>query len=167
MRRPWTESQNYNIEATPEGQSRLTYEQLKAPLQHLLEERFHLAVHHNSKEMQGYALVAAKGGPKLTPSKGSSMSVNVLRSGLRCQKITMEDLALILSHPAGKPVIDGSGIAGSYDVKLDYAPEGAEDSTLPSLFTAVQEQLGLKLESQRVPVKMLVVDHADRVPTEN
>ena len=163
----WAESQNYDIIAKPEGAGGLTYEQLKPLLQGLLKERFHLAVHRTSKEFQGYALVAAKSGPRLTPGKASPMMANILRGGLRCENITMKDLASILAHPAGKPVVDNSEISGAYNVKLDFAPEGSNDSTLPSLFTAVQEQLGLKLEPRKVPVEMLVIDSVNRVPIEN
>jgi uncharacterized protein (TIGR03435 family) len=65
------------------------------------------------------------------------------------------------------PVADKTEIKGKYDIKLDYAPNNATDSPLPSIYTALQEQLGLKLIRQKVPVEMLVIDHVDRVPTEN
>jgi uncharacterized protein (TIGR03435 family) len=64
-------------------------------------------------------------------------------------------------------VVDKTGIEGNFDVKLDYAPEGAADSSMPSILTAVQEQLGLKLVPQKVPVETLVIDRAEKVPTEN
>jgi uncharacterized protein (TIGR03435 family) len=63
--------------------------------------------------------------------------------------------------------MDRTGIAGNFDIELDYASEGAEDSTLPSVFTALQEKFGLKLTPQKVPIETLVIDHAERVPTEN
>ena len=90
-----------------------------------------------------------------------------MADGLRAQNIPMRSLAAMLSHPIGGPVVDKTEIAGNYDFKLSYAPEGATDSTLPSIFTAVQDQLGLKLEPQKVPVEMLVIDHVEKVPTEN
>jgi uncharacterized protein (TIGR03435 family) len=64
-------------------------------------------------------------------------------------------------------VVDKTGIAGSYDIKLDFAPDLGTDSSLPSLFSALQDTLGLKLQAQQVPVNMLVIDHVERVPTEN
>jgi uncharacterized protein (TIGR03435 family) len=73
----------------------------------------------------------------------------------------------ILSRPAGGPIIDKTGVHGKYDINLSYAPANDPTSSLPSLFTALQEQLGLKLESQKVPVEYLVIDHVDRTPTEN
>ena len=65
-----------------------------------------------------------------------------------------------------QPVVDKTGIDGEYELKLSFAPEGKE-STLPSVYTAVQEQLGLKLEPQKFPVNILVIDHLEKVPTEN
>jgi uncharacterized protein (TIGR03435 family) len=67
----------------------------------------------------------------------------------------------------GKPVVDRTEVKGLYEVDLHFAPEAATDSTLPSLFTALEEQVGLKLVPQRVPVEMLIVDHVESEPTEN
>jgi len=79
----------------------------------------------------------------------------------------MGSLAAMLVGPTGRPVVDKTGIEGNFEFRLDYAPDGTADSPLPSIFTALQEQLGLKLEAQKVPVEMLVIDHVERVPTEN
>ena len=79
----------------------------------------------------------------------------------------MAVLASMLTRPVGRPVVDKTGITGNYDIALNFAPEGSTDSTLPSIFTALQEQLGLKLEPQKVPVEMLVIDHLEKVPSEN
>jgi uncharacterized protein (TIGR03435 family) len=91
----------------------------------------------------------------------------ILRGGLRAQNISLQTLAALLRSPTHRPVVDQTGIKGNFDIQLDYAPENAPDSTLPSIFTALQEQLGLKLTSQKVPAETLVVDHVERVPTEN
>jgi uncharacterized protein (TIGR03435 family) len=72
-----------------------------------------------------------------------------------------------LTHALGKTVVDETGLNGNYDMKLKYAEMDAADSGLPSIFTAVEEQLGLKLVSQMVTVETFVIDHVDRVPTEN
>jgi uncharacterized protein (TIGR03435 family) len=112
--------------------------------------------------------MVAKGGPKLqarqrdTPGPGSIMS-----DGLRAQGWTMSLFTAILANPVRQPVIDKTGITGRFDIKLSFAPEGAADSALPSVFTAVQEQMGLRLEAQKVPVEMVVIDHIEKVPTEN
>jgi uncharacterized protein (TIGR03435 family) len=163
----WLGSQQYDVTAKAEGNPRLTYEQLRAPLQKLLEDRFQLAVHRQTKEGSGYALVAAKNGPKLQESKGDSPHVYIIKGGLRLQNSSLDGLAGSLTRPTGRPVVNETGIKGNFDINLDYAPEGAANSELPSLFTALQEQLGLQLVTRRVPIEMLVVDRVERVPSEN
>ena len=75
--------------------------------------------------------------------------------------------ASMLGQTLGVPVVDRTGIKGTYEIDLKFAPEDSTDSPLPSIFTAVEEQLGLKLESQKVPLEMLVIDYCRRVPTIN
>jgi uncharacterized protein (TIGR03435 family) len=167
----WMESTLYDVEAKPEGDAVLTSEQLKPLLQQLLVERFHLTVHREMKDFKGYGLVAAKGGAKLQGTKGGGIQAQILPNGLRATKMDTKHLASILAHVTGRPVVDRTGIAGDYDIKVEYAGNGAGggmgDSSLPSIFTALQEQLGLRLEAQTVPVEMLVVDKVERVPVEN
>jgi uncharacterized protein (TIGR03435 family) len=112
-------------------------------------------------------VVVAKGGPKLKKSTTDSGQRYILKDGMLLQYITLASFAAALARPMGRPVIDQTGIAGNFDIKLDYAPEDLADSSRPSLFTALQEQLGLKLEAQKIAVEMLVIDHAERVPSEN
>ncbi len=163
----WLSSEYYDVTAKPEGDGGLTSEQLRPLLQRLLEQRFGLAVHRQIKDVQGYALVVTKGGPRLQASQGAPAHFYILANGLRCQNASIGTLAGMLSQPAGRPVVDATGITGNYDITLEYAPEAAADSSLPSIFTALQEQLGLKLVPQKVPYEMLVIDHLERVPTEN
>jgi uncharacterized protein (TIGR03435 family) len=163
----WLGSQQYDVTAKVEGNPHLTYEQLKAPLQKLLAERFQLALHRQTKEGSGYALVAAKSGPKLQETKGDSPHAYIIKGGLRLQNSSLDVLAGSLTRPAGRPVVNETGIKGNFDITLDYAPEGAADSDRPSLFTALQEQLGLQLVTRRVPVEMLVIDRVERTPSEN
>jgi uncharacterized protein (TIGR03435 family) len=160
-------SEEYDVTAKPQGDAGLTYEQLKPPLQQLLQERFHLTSHHETKTSQGYALVIAKGGPKLHASTGGSAQPYIFPGGLRGEDIPMPVLAALLARPLRCPVVDNTKLKGNYDIKLDYAPDEVTDSPLPSIFTAVQEDLGLKLERQKVPVEMLVIDHVEKTPTEN
>jgi len=163
----WLDSEHYNVNAKPEGDKGLSYEQLRPLLQQLLAQRFHLAVHRETRDVQGYALVVAKNGPKLQAGKGSSPHAYILPNGLQAQNMSIATLAGMLARPAGRPVADQTGIQGNYDITLKYAPEGTAESSLPSVFTAVQEQLGLKLVPQKVPVEIVVIDHVERVPTEN
>lgn len=73
----------------------------------------------------------------------------------------------MLAHVMAKPVADQTGLRGTYDIRLNYAPMDGTDSSLPSIYTALEEQLGLKLEKQTVPVEIFVIDHVDKEPTEN
>jgi uncharacterized protein (TIGR03435 family) len=163
----WMSSEYYDITARPEGDQGLSYQQLRPMLQQLLVERFKLSFHRETKDAQGYALVVAKTGPKLQATKGAPSRPALLKGGLRADNISIRTLAAMLAKPAGRPVVDQTGIDGNFDITLDYAPEGATDSSLPSIFTALQEQLGLRLVPQKVPVETLVIDHAERVPIEN
>jgi uncharacterized protein (TIGR03435 family) len=79
----------------------------------------------------------------------------------------MPFLASTLQHPAGLPVIDQTGLTGAYDIKLYFAEDQDMESSLPSLFTALHESLGLELKSGKVSIPILVIDHLDRSPTEN
>lgn len=163
----WFDDARYDIAAKPEGDAGLSYEQLKPFLQQLLQERFHLTYHREIKNSQGYALVIAKGGPKLQTSKSDFMRVRFWSGAGQGWNQSLKMIASMLTHLSGKPVVDKTGLKGNYDFELRYAPLEETDSNLPSIFTAVQEQLGLKLEKQVVPVEMFVIDHVDRVPTEN
>jgi uncharacterized protein (TIGR03435 family) len=164
----WLGTQCYDVDAKSEGDTSLSYEEVKAPLQQLLIERFQLAFHREPKDVSGYALVVAKGGPKLSRAReGSAPKGYIFSDGLRGESMSMSALAAMLTSPVGQQVVDRTGIIGSYEINLKFAPSGATDSSYPSVFTALQEQLGLKLEPQKVPVEMLVIDHLEKMPTEN
>ena len=166
----WMETELYDVNAKPEGQIKLTREELKPLLQNLLRQRFHLETHEETQEQKGYALVVAKGGAKLVPTtaeKPPNWRRNVSPGTLDGLNWSTAFLAMQLWKPAGLPVVDRTGLTGSYDVKLLFEPDLAEDSKLPTLFTAVQETLGLKLEAQKVPVTVLVIDHVEKTPIEN
>jgi uncharacterized protein (TIGR03435 family) len=160
-------SEHYDLTAKAEDGVLLTYEQLQPRLRRLLEERFKLAIHRERKDFDGYALVVAKAGPKLQPTTGSSESGAIYPGGLRVMNMPLSSFAGVLRSPAGRPVIDKTGIAGSYDFTLAYARDGDTDSALPSFFTALQEQFGLKLEAAKVPLEVVVIDRVEKVPDEN
>jgi uncharacterized protein (TIGR03435 family) len=152
-------------------------EQVALMEQSLLADRFKLQVHFETVEMPVYALVAAKGGPKLTPaSDGESSRLSTVgnEQGMKMTAIavTLDQFALspLLTGPAGgRPVVDQTGLKGPYDFTLTWAPEqlaasetaknGAADA--PSLFTAMQEQLGLRLIPSKAQVEVIVVDHVE------
>lgn len=162
-------SRLFDVEARVDGQQKLTYEQMQPLLENLLRDRFHLAVHRVMRQEKGYALVVAKSGDKLKPSETSATRTSgaswILPNGLRGTGLTMETLAGMLSRPLGSPVEDQTGLRGSYDVTLQYRTMNSDDSSLPSVFTALQEQLGLKVIQAKVPVQVLIVDHVDAEPT--
>lgn len=139
-------------------------------LQNLLAQRFHLAAHREVKEVNGYTLLVANGGPKLEASKGGAANGHIGPDGLTARNVPLSALAAILMHTVGAHIVDHTGLKGSYDIHLSFAPDAsltATDSALPSVFTALQEQLGLKLVAQKVPVEMLVIDRMEKIPTEN
>jgi uncharacterized protein (TIGR03435 family) len=162
----WFDSQLYDINAKSEGDRVLTLQERRVLLQQLLKDRFHLVVHRETEDLPGYVLVVAKGAPKLQVSHTSGLGY-ILPDGLQFPGSSLKEFASILENVTGRPVIDKTGITGTFSIKLKYAPMDDPDSPLPSVFTALQDQLGLKLIPQKVPVEELVIDHIDKAPTEN
>jgi uncharacterized protein (TIGR03435 family) len=166
----WLETERFDIVARFAPHSAL--EQPPRMLEALLADRFKLTLHRETKELPNYALTVAKGGPKFKPAENASgIGDNSNRTQHHVTaKISLDRFAEFLTGEAGRLVVDKTGLTGSYEMKLDWSdstPASADAAALPSLFTALQEQLGLKLESAKGPVETLVVDHADRTPTEN
>jgi uncharacterized protein (TIGR03435 family) len=154
--------------------AKLTDQQLQAMMIPLLGERFHLKVHVEPKTLPVYELVVVHGGLKATlstePATDSSinMSANNTDRILTAKAASMADLAQTLSNFVHRQVIDKTGLAGRANIALKWTDDEAADQggTVLSIFTALQEQLGLKLVSSRGPVETLVIDHID-MPTEN
>jgi uncharacterized protein (TIGR03435 family) len=160
----WLSSQKFDIvaKAAAAGDD----DQLMPMLQTLLAERFKLAIHRETKERAVYALVTGKNGPSLHEVEAGPEHSSGGRGSLSGQKMSMSQLADALSQRVDLPVLNTTGIEGVFDIELKWAPD--EDNVNgPSIFTAVQEQLGLKLEQRKGPMEIIVVDHAERVPTEN
>jgi uncharacterized protein (TIGR03435 family) len=189
----WMTSVRFNISAKiPEG---TTKEQFRSMLQSLFVERFKLAYHWEKKDIQTYDLVVAKNGHKLkespqgietpapqfeTSPQGDTEGFPVLPSGrqsvlaqlgsrvaMRRADETMDRFAIYLSAQLHTPVNNATGLNGKYDFTMHWISEGSTDDTGPNLFRAVQEQLGLRLESKKGTVDILVVDHVEKAPTEN
>src|SRR4029077_10928479 len=123
-------------------------------------------IHRETKERAVYALVVGKNGPRLHEVEaGPGRSLNK-RNYLSAQKMSMSQLADSLSRPVNLPVLDMTGIKGVFDIELKWAPDDSGDNADgPSIFTAVQEQLGLKLEQRKKKKKIIDVDHAETAPT--
>jgi uncharacterized protein (TIGR03435 family) len=174
----WFDSDRWDIVATAGRE--ITEPERRRMLQTLLDERFKMTIRHESKELPVYALVVAKGGPKLTPGAAGNperVELGVSGAGLhqmRGQSVPLSTIAKVLTGQAGRIVIDRTGIAGSFDYQLEWVPDPAnmpmingakpDGSKLdgPSIFTAVQEQLGLKLEATKGPVEILVIERAEK-----
>ncbi len=176
----WLKSERFDIVATASHVS--TKNQLGLMLQALLKERFKLEVHRESKVLPVYALVQGKNGAKIKPVKaeGDSGVWNGIGK-LTAKKLSMANFAQTLSGQMDRPVLDMTGLEGVFDFTLEYTNPNVQPlsngdagagpapdlGSGPSLFTALQEQLGLKLESSKAPVEILVIDHAEKVPVEN
>jgi uncharacterized protein (TIGR03435 family) len=187
----WTSNQRYDLNAKVDDAdevifSNLTTAQGKLMLQGLLGKYFKLKAHIEHRQRQGFALVVAKSGHRLPNSDSSSepwiaagVRAHLLRSRpgqLTAQSATMNFLAWFLSEQVHSPVVDETGLAGRYDVTLDWTPDtanlpealprpndsapGASDA--PSLFTALREQLGLSLKSQMTSADTLIIDHVEQ-----
>ncbi|HEY1759079.1 MAG TPA: TIGR03435 family protein [Bryobacteraceae bacterium] len=162
----------FDIEARADGTP--TREQADAMLQTLLADRFHVKLHREMKDLPVYDLVIAKNGPKLKESAADATSMSSRQGSptgprkLTFSKATITVLANGLAADAGRPVIDKTGLTGSYNFSLEYTPDGtpADVATGPSIFTALEDQLGLKLVSSKAPTEILVIDHAEK-PTQN
>jgi len=157
----------------------LSRQQQQQMLAALLAERFHLKTHIEFKTLPVYELVVAKNGPKLkvsavAPDSTAPGDMDVHNTDLRATGVKLSDFAMNLSAPLDRTVIDKTGLTGRYDFRLQWTPDnvannaadnGAADAP-PTLFTAIQEQLGLKLQPAKGPVPTLVIDHVEQ-PTEN
>lgn len=166
----WLEANLYDVSAKPEAGVKLSREELRPRLQNLLHERFHLVVHRETRSVPGYALVVAKGGPYLTPTKGDHFPgwrINVSSGQMRGVNWSMAQLAKNLTSAAGFPVVDHTGIAGSYDIGFSYNAKPDDDSNLPPLNIALEQATGLQLKQQKVPIESIVIDSADKTPTAN
>jgi uncharacterized protein (TIGR03435 family) len=163
----WLDTERYDIVAKTNTPGDISDADLRPLLQALLADRFKLKVHRETREVTAYSLVIARNGSKLVEHTGTNeASSNTTAGSMRATKATTARLAGTLSRILSRPVTDNTGLKGEYDYKLEWAPAEQTDSPLPSIFTALQEQLGLNLKSVRAPVSVIVIDSAER-PSEN
>jgi uncharacterized protein (TIGR03435 family) len=170
----WIDTDRFDIEARAETSGAVTPLQRKTGerLRSLLADRFQLALHRETKEHTVYELVVARGGPKLQESKEGKNMVRAGRGTVKGQSVGLAMLAMNLANELGCPVIDKTGLSGKYDFDLTWTPippsaaSPSEAPDGPSIFTALTEQLGLRLESKKGPVEVLVIDSAER-PSKN
>jgi uncharacterized protein (TIGR03435 family) len=191
----WTRSAFYAISATAEGNP--SVKMMRGPmLQALLEDRFQLRIHRETREGPVYFLNVARGGPKLHSfTEGSckpwptppppqltkeycTRMIYGMKPAVEAQGATLDEFSKMLRAVAARPVIDKTGITGRFDIRVEFSREGTnliplngpppatDPGGAPSIFTALQEQLGLKLDSGRGSVETLVIDHVEK-PSEN
>src|SRR6266850_6904773 len=165
---PWIDTERFDIAAKiPAGAA---MDQIPQMLQSLLADRFKLRSHSETKEQPVYALVAGKNGPKFQKAESSSGPRGGSGRGRAhvSGKFSMPRFADYLSDRLGRPVLDQTKLDGAYAITLDWVPDSSEESASgPSIFTALQEQLGLKLVATKGPTTILVIDHVEKAPTEN
>lgn len=174
----WLESTGYDIEAkfNPADFKDPTDDQRRAMLQALLADRFKLVVHHETRETPEYALVVAKGGPKLREADAAKYMRDdsnhlYCRAGLtNFRQCTMAEFAIDAAIVGiDRIVVDRTGLTGRYDFELIYSRQsaaGTPPDASPDIFTALQEQIGLKLEPIKGPLDIIVIDHVEK-PSEN
>ncbi|HTS64654.1 MAG TPA: TIGR03435 family protein [Candidatus Acidoferrales bacterium] len=177
----WIGSERYTITAKAAGE--VPEDELRLMMQNLLAERFKMAVHRQTKEMQAYLLQVAKGGVKLKESTSegeADIKPDQQRMTVSVQRTPVSQLIDVLSNIFRAPVIDETGLKGKYDITVnvakyiaDFGPAGAgRTSEVPPdplniVTRALQEELGLKLEPKKTAVDLVIVDHAEKVPVEN
>lgn len=168
----WAKTERWNVDGVPDVEGEPSMRQLQEMMQKILVERFGLKLHHEQREMPVFALTVAKGGPKMTPnlsdptgwfdqqnSIGNGRDVEALKNA------SMTDLAHILQFRVDRPVVDQTGLKGRYDLKLQWSTDEAQTTqtdALPGLFTALTEQIGLKLEPVKAPADVLVIDQVQK-----
>ena len=181
----WAQTERYEINAKA-GDGQIRREDLRPLLQSLLADRFKVTVRRETKEMPVYELVVGKGGPKMKEAESGPESRDMVRMGrgmMELQSASMTSVANALSNQLGRSVIDKTGLTKKYDFKLEWTPDESQNAMIrqmhpdgppappvdgagPSIYTAVQEQLGLKLENGKGPVEVLFIERAEK-PTEN
>lgn len=176
----WVDSDRFDIQAASENEA--THDQMRVMLQTVLEDRFQLKVHREQREQLVYILTQAKGGAKIQPlpdtacrppaegepAKGCG-NAGWGPGGITGTGLTMTELTNYLSDVLKRSVIDNTELKDRYNIDLKWTPDDntpVPTETGPSIFTAIQEQLGLRLESSRAPADVLIIDQAEQ-PSEN
>jgi uncharacterized protein (TIGR03435 family) len=176
----WVRESWYDIDARPPASSKSSKSSPNNPklppndeqrqmLQALLIDRFHLKYHRETREGPVYLLVKGKKEPKLQNAKnkddypwaGSAAGGAPFAYGIAGTNISMAQLATRLSRPLGRPVLDKTGLEGSFDFRSEYVSDDADPDPIASILTSIQA-LGLKLESSKGPVETIVIDHAEK-----
>jgi uncharacterized protein (TIGR03435 family) len=183
----WTESDKFDMTGKPDAPGQPNVDQMKMMIQKLLADRFQLKFHFEKRDLSAYAIRIAKNGPKITRSQDDPKGIPGWFFGRAPSGMTMtfrnaplSQVAALLQNSLDKPVVDQSDLSERYDFTLTFTPDPGQAALLggpplpavdnpdaaPDLFTAFQQQLGLKLESTRAPVDVMVIDEVEK-PSEN
>jgi uncharacterized protein (TIGR03435 family) len=163
--------ERYDIVAKASGP--VPESQIRLMLQALLTERFQMKTHRETKETPAYVLLPGKGSPKVKEAEpGGTPSLAGGPGGATFHNQPISRFTFMLTRRMAKPVLDQTGLKGLYDFTIDLSGLGfngreSEDPNAPSIFSTVQRDLGLRLESRKEPIQILVVDSANKVPTGN
>src|SRR5262245_52211245 len=162
----WVRQQRFDI--VGKAAAPATDAELWSMVRPLLEERFKLKYHRETREVSGLALVVGKNGPKVKKSEGGSNNISAAGGVITGHDVPMSRLAQVLSSLRRRPVVDATGLEGTYDFTVDPKPYGGQGPLdLPSMIiTAIQEEMGLRLESKKVELQVMVIDHIEP-PDEN
>jgi len=164
----WVESDLWQVEGKAENTAATKEAELKEMLRTLLMERFKLQFHHETRDVSGFALLVAKGGLKIIEDREENGDGPSMRGGpdgmTLHRKQPLARFANFISGSVGGPVIDKTGRTGTFS--FSFQLPRSSDPASPSIFTAIQEQLGLRLEPLKVPADFIVLDHVER-PTPN
>ena len=168
----WIKDREVRFDVVAKGPVGATREQLLEMLQTLLDERFEIARHNEPRTVAHYELEIATSGLKMHPSGPDAKDdLKYFRGRLVSQWMPMSRFAMLLSRQMRQAVIDKTGLSGPYDMDLSWTPDELNgfpsDPAGPSIFTAIREQLGLKLESRKTPLDVMVIDRADKIPIPN
>jgi uncharacterized protein (TIGR03435 family) len=180
---PWIDSDRFDIAAQPDSEGSPNKRQLTSMLQRFLADRFQLRFHREKRDLASYAITVAKQGAKLTVSEGDPSGLPTATTGfghVAARNMNMEEFAEGLQGMVlDRPVVDRTGIPGRFDFTLNWAPDEfqfldrpgnapppAVDPASPGLFKAIEDQLGLKLESTKAAFDILVIEHVEK-PSEN
>ncbi len=165
----WAEEAHYDIrnKVTDADPTAMTREQRRALMAAMLEDRFQPRVHPVTRELPVYDLIVTKGGPRFSEST-REQHLEIAKSEFTGTAVPIVALSSFLEELVGRSLVDKTGLNGLYDFHLQWQADlgGVDRDSFPSIFTALQEQLGLKLQPNKCPVKTLFVDHVER-PSEN
>lgn len=168
----WGKTEHWNVDGVPNVEGQPDVEQFQSMIRKMLEERFGLKLHREQREMSVFALTTVKGGPKLTENLSNPKGLPIrdvrVGNGQRTDIFTntsMSDLASMLLFSVDRPIVQKTGLKGRYDFKLQWTMDearAASPDAPPGLFTALQEQLGLRLRATKAAVDVLTVDQVRR-----